>query len=207
MPPEIVDKQFAHIKKYLLEGEGRVAARILPGEYYVTDKDEMITTVLGSCISACICDPDMGVGGMNHFMLPEPESVGSRWQHTEVSAEHRYGNYAMESLINDILGLGGRKTRLLVKVFGGGKILSSMTDVGRYNIDFVKSYLSVENLEIAALDVGDRFPRRVNFYPRTGKVRVKKLSALHSPDIALKEQALIEDIKSHPIGNDGTLFH
>ena len=188
------------------EEDGRGAARILPGEFYVTDKDEIITTVLGSCVSACICDPELKIGGMNHFMLPEMDEPGSRWRNTAADAAHRYGNYAMESLINDILARGGHKNRLLIKVFGGGKILDSMTDVGQHNIDFVKSYLHAEHLDIAAQDLGDRFPRKIIFYPSTGRVRVKKLSALHSPDIAQQEKTLIEEFKHQTIGNDATLF-
>lgn len=200
-----VDK-FAHIKKFQTKEGNRAVARILPGEYYVTPTDEVITTVLGSCISACVCDPQLNIGGMNHFMLPESEGGESRWGKTEANVTNRYGNFAMESLINDILNLGGSKARLQVKIFGGGKILEAMTDIGRRNIDFVKSYLLAEQLKILSEDVGDRFPRKVNYYPATGKVRVKKLRALYNEDIALREKKFIKEIKTEPVSGDVELF-
>lgn len=198
--------KFAHIQKFQTREGHRVVARILPGEYYVTTQDEVITTVLGSCISACICDPEAKIGGMNHFMLPESESGDSRWSNTLADATHRYGNYAMESLINDILKLGGEKSRLQVKIFGGGKILEAMTDIGKRNIDFAKEYLLAEKLTIVSQDVGDRFPRKVNYYPETGKVRVKRLRALYNEDIARREKQFISEIKTEPVGGDAELF-
>mgnify|MGYP000374136066 CR=1 FL=1 len=198
--------KFSHIKKFQAKEGQRVVARILPGEYYVTTEDEVITTVLGSCISACICDPAAKIGGMNHFMLPESEGGDSRWGNTVADATHRYGNFAMESLINDILKLGGQKSRLQVKIFGGGKILEAMTDIGKRNIDFAKEYLLAENLQIVSEDVGDRFPRKVNYYPESGKVRVKKLRSLYSEDIARREKQFISEIKTEPVGGDVELF-
>jgi chemotaxis protein CheD len=198
--------KFAHIQKFQAREGHRVVARILPGEYYVTTQDEVITTVLGSCISACICDPEAKIGGMNHFMLPESESGDSRWSNTLADATHRYGNYAMESLINDILKLGGVKSRLQVKIFGGGKILEAMTDIGKRNIDFAREYLLAEQLTIVSQDVGDRFPRKVNYYPESGKVRVKKLRALYNEDIARREKQFISEIKTEPVGGDAELF-
>lgn len=198
--------KFAHIQKFQAREGHRVVARILPGEYYVTTQDEVITTVLGSCISACICDPEAKIGGMNHFMLPESESGDSRWSNTLADATHRYGNYAMESLINDILKLGGDKSRLQVKIFGGGKILEAMTDIGKRNIDFAREYLLAEQLSIVSQDVGDRFPRKVNYYPESGKVRVKKLRALYNEDIARREKQFISEIKTEPVGGDAELF-
>lgn len=198
--------KFGHIKKFEAKEGDRVVARILPGEYYVTTEDEVITTVLGSCISACICDPVTKIGGMNHFMLPESESGDSRWSNTVADATHRYGNFAMESLINDILKLGAKKQNLQVKVFGGGKILEAMTDIGKRNIEFAKEYLLAEQLKILSEDTGDRFPRKVNYYPESGRVRVKKLRALYSEDIARREKQFISEIKTEPVGGDVELF-
>lgn len=198
--------KFSHIKKFTGKEGHRVIARILPGEYYVSNKDEVITTVLGSCISACICDPVLKIGGMNHFMLPESEGNASRWGKTDVSVTNRYGNHAMESLINDILALGGEKNRLEVKVFGGGKILEAMTDIGKRNIDFVKAYLLTERLKIMAEDVAENFPRKVNYYPATGKVRVKKLRALYNEDIALRDKQFITSIQKEKVVGDAELF-
>ena len=139
------------------------AAKILPGEYYVTTQDELISTVLGSCVSACIRDPAMRIGGMNHFMLP---SGNSESRHVDSEAT-RYGNFAMEKLINDILKNGGRREQLEVKVFGGGNVLKNMgaTDIGGGNIRFVREYLKMEGFKIISEDLGDIYPRKVIYDP------------------------------------------
>src|SRR6185312_3936064 len=108
----------------------RWSVKILPGEYYVTKADETVTTVLGSCISACVRDPKLNIGGMNHFMLPEDKFRPNNGLETAVGTATRYGSHAMESLINDLLKLGAARDRLEIKLFGGGRILSGMTDVG-----------------------------------------------------------------------------
>ena len=114
--------------------------KILPGEYYVSRSDEAISTVLGSCMSACVRDPARGLGGMNHFMLPEDACVGPNdWLDPAVGLATRYGSYAMESLINDLLKLGAARERLEIKLFGGGRILAAMTDVGGRNVDFIRN--------------------------------------------------------------------
>ncbi len=179
---------FENINRYWDKVNNSVVAKILPGEYYVTDHDEMITTVLGSCISACIWDKGMGVGGMNHFMLPSSEKGG--WGGSElVSTATRYGNHAMEQMINAILKHGGRREHLLVKIFGGGKIISSMSDVGKKNIKFVESYINNENVTLLAEDVGGGQARKVIFYPKTGRVRVKKLKNLHNNTVVQRDES------------------
>jgi chemotaxis protein CheD len=136
---------FEHVNRYWDRERDMVAAKILPGEYYVTHQNELITTVLGSCVSACIRDRESGIGGMNHFMLPQT-NVGKFNKGSEaiVGIATRYGNYAMEHLINTILSNGGKRKNLEVKVFGGGKIIPALTDVGMKNIDFVLAYLDQE---------------------------------------------------------------
>ncbi|MFK7864614.1 MAG: chemoreceptor glutamine deamidase CheD [Pseudohongiellaceae bacterium] len=197
---------FSHIKKFSTNDCHRVVARILPGEYYVTDQDEVITTVLGSCISACVHDSQRGVGGMNHFMLPSSDNKQSGWAGTDADTSNRYGNFAMESLINDLMKMGGDRSRFTVKIFGGGKILDAMTDVGSRNIDFVKSYLRAEGFRVDSEDVGDKYPRKINYYPSTGKVRVKKLRALYSDDIAKREKVFLSSIKKEEVGGEMELF-
>src|SRR5690348_5057665 len=136
--------------------------KLLPGEYYVSRTDEAISTVLGSCVSACVRDPACGLGGMNHFLLPENATVGPNyWLDPSVGLATRYGSYAMESLINDLLKLGAVRERLEIKLFGGGRILQGMTDVGERNIDFIKSYMQLEGLRVAAEDMGGTQPRKV----------------------------------------------
>ena len=133
-------KGHEHIQRTWDPQQERWCAKILPGEYYVTTGDEGITTVLGSCISACVRDPTLRVGGMNHFMLPEDTSNGtSSWLDEQAGLSTRYGSFAMESLVNDLMKLGARRERMEVKIFGGGRILSSMTDVGLRNIAFARS--------------------------------------------------------------------
>jgi len=167
----------------------RWTAKILPGEYYVAVDDESITTVLGSCISACIRDKELGVGGMNHFMLPEDTSDGrSSWLDKATGLSNRYGSFAMESLINALLKRGAKRGRLEVKLFGGGRMLAQMTDVGARNIAFVRHWLAMEGLRIAAEDLGSTVPRRVIYTPVTGKVMVKHLRPMESRVIATREQ-------------------
>ena len=145
------------------------AAKILPGEYYVTMAGEIVTTVLGSCVSACVRDRMLGIGGMNHFMLPIKGVEGETAEEKSLlSAATRYGNHAMEHLINDILRFGGSRDRLEFKVFGGGKVLSAVTDIGKRNIDFVREYLQAEQFTITSEDLGGIYPRKVVYYPDSG---------------------------------------
>ncbi len=161
--------------------------RIVAGEYYVSRQGEVITTVLGSCISACVRDVHSGIGGMNHFMLPGDDA--DRWAGTGVSAFARYGSYAMEQLINSILKAGGERERLEVKEFGGGNVLPSVTDIGQRNIAFVLAYLRTEELRMAASDLGGPYPRRINYFPATGRVDRKRLPAVAVSEIAGRERS------------------
>lgn len=198
---------FEGIKRYWNREQSLSTAKVLPGEYYVTVSREMITTVLGSCVSACICDPLIGIGGMNHFMLPRNNgNYNGCWNDTMVNAAARYGNYAMEHMINEIIKHGGRREYLEIKIFGGGKVLTSMTDVGRSNIEFVMDYLQTEGFSIAAKDVGGIFPRKVNYYPQSGKVWIKKLKSTHNNAIVYQEQRYMEDIENQPVGGEVDLF-
>jgi chemotaxis protein CheD len=198
---------FEHVKRFWDPACDRWSAKILPGEFFVTRSDEAITTVLGSCISACIRDPAVRIGGMNHFMLPEDHSAGkSSWIDGPGGLATRYGSYAMESLINELMKLGARRERFEIKLFGGGKILSSMTDVGRKNIEFAKEFLKMEGFKVAAQDVGDVFPRRVNYFPATGVVMLKRLRALEASEIARSESKYLTSLASKPADDDVELF-
>jgi chemotaxis protein CheD len=176
----------------------------LPGEYYVTVHDELITTVLGSCVSACIRDPAMRIGGMNHFMLPS-RGLDSGNMASEAT---RYGNFAMEKLINDILKNGGRREYLEIKLFGGGNVLKNMgtTDIGGRNISFVRDYLTTEGFKVVAEDLGDIFPRKVVYDPISGKVQVKKLRSLHNDTITQRELGYRQEIEQQPVAGDIELF-
>lgn len=180
------------------------AAKISPGEYFSTTHDMVIVTVLGSCISACLRDKTNGIGGMNHFMLPEDHSNDSN----PSGAPARYGGYAMETLINDLLKLGARRENIEAKVFGGGRVLRGFTTetVGERNAAFVLDYLRTEKIHVAAKDLLDIYPRKVYFFPRTGRVLVKKLLALHNDTIFEREQAYKAAIKSQKSSGDVELF-
>ncbi len=198
---------FEHVNRYWDKIQGVYAAKILPGEYYVTLNGEAIVTVLGSCVSACIRDRLSGVGGMNHFMLPmQGSSDSGGWSASSPTAATRYGNFAMEHMINSILKNGGRRENLEVKVFGGGKILANMTDVGLRNISFVREYLKTEGLKVLAEDLGDIHPRKVYYFPNSGKVRIKKLRSLHNDTIQKRETEYMKDLRQKPVEGDIELF-
>ena len=179
------------------------AAKILPGEYYYTGKDMLIVTVLGSCVSACIRDRTRALGGMNHFMLPDGGEPGN-----PVSASMRYGTYAMEVLINDLLKSGARRENLEAKVFGGGAVLRgfSAMNVGERNAAFVINFLKTERIPVVAEDLNDIYPRKVYFFPRTGKVLVKKLMQTHNDTLAKRELDYASRLKVTPVAGDVDLF-
>lgn len=193
---------FSHINRYWDKHNDILSAKILPGQFYVTKDNEAIVTVLGSCISACIRDPKSGVGGMNHFMLPSDNGGGI----TKLSDSARYGNFAMEMLINEILKNGGKKENLEVKITGGGKILRNMTDIGKRNIEFAISYVKTEGLNLISSDVGSTHPRKVYYFPETGRVRVKKLRALHNDTVIERETDYMKDLVKKPVEGDIELF-
>ncbi len=196
---------FEHIKRAWNVAYDAYSARLNPGEYYVTKNDECIYTTLGSCISACIRDRVTGVGGMNHFMLPaSADSDG--WKAAGLSASTRYGNFAMEHLINEILKNGGSRQNLEVKLFGGGRILANMTDVGLRNITFARDYIQTEGLRVTSEDVGDVFPRMVVYFPATGKARIKRLRSLHNNTIVEQETNYLHMIEEKPVSGDIELF-
>jgi chemotaxis protein CheD len=180
------------------------AAKILPGEYYFTGKDMLIVTVLGSCVAACIRDRVSGLGGMNHFMLPDGGGDGEN----PISASMRYGTYAMEVLINQLLKAGARRENMEAKVFGGGAVLRGFTaiNVGERNAEFVLKYLRAEKMRITAEDLNDIYPRKVYFFPRTGKVLVKKLMQVHNDTLVKREQDYASRLKSNVVGGEVELF-
>lgn len=205
MQPELPG--FSHIKRYWDKTNEHYAAKLYPGEYYVTMHDEIIVTVLGSCVSACVRDTVSGIGGMNHFMLPinkgdDPSSFGG------MGMSARFGNFAMEKMINDILKNGGRRENLEIKVFGGGRVLKNMStlDIGRKNIEFILQYIENESLKLAAKDLGDIYPRKVVYYPLSGRVRVKKLRTVYNNTIIERETNYSDTIAKAPVTGEIDLF-
>jgi chemotaxis protein CheD len=181
------------------------AAKISPGEYYYTDKNMLIVTVLGSCVSACIRDKITGIGGMNHFMLPD----GAKSDKDNPASESmRYGTYAMEVLINQLLRNGARRENLEAKIFGGGNVLRSFTtnNVGDRNAEFVKRYLKEEGIKVTGEDLLDIYPRKVYYFPKTGKVLVKKLKQLNNYTLVKREEAYSSKLKTNDVGGEVDLF-
>ena len=157
------------------------AVKVLPGEYFVSQEDLVVMTVLGSCIAACIWDGKARVGGMNHFMLPDGDAL---------DGSGRYGSYAMELLINEMLKLGARRETMQAKVFGGAQVMAGFTtmNVGERNTNFVLDYLATERIPIVSQDVLDIHPRKVCFFPVTGKALVKRLAHSHPETLAVEER-------------------
>jgi chemotaxis protein CheD len=149
------------------------AVKLLPAEYYVTDAGVLLTTVLGSCVAACITDVEAGVAGMNHFMLPDDAEADPRGQVESM----RYGGYAMDVLIAEMLRAGARRDRLKAKVFGGAAVLANMTmlNIGGRNADFVLRYLERQRIAVVAQDLRGLHARRVCLLPASGKAVVRKL--------------------------------
>jgi len=176
--------------------------KILPGEYAVVPMGEVVVTAVGSCIAACIHDRVLGIGGMNHFMLPT--SVGGDWAGQSSAA--RYGNYAMEYLINEILKQGGKRTQLEAKIFGGGVMMASQIAVGDMNIDFAKAYLQTEGIPLKAVDVGGAYSRKVYFTPQTGEVSLKKLSVQNNATLSDREASYAKNLKIGSLSGEVELF-
>jgi len=173
----------------------------------VTRNDEVVTTVLGSCVSACVRDVRLNVGGMNHFMLPLDGTNGESVWGAAVSAATRYGNVAMERLINDILKLGGRRQDLEIKLVGGGKVLADMTtDIGARNIEFVREYVRDEGFNVAVEDLGDSYPRRVVYFPQTGRMRVRKLTTVRDPGLVAQEREYLQKLGANAVDGEIELF-
>ncbi len=179
---------------------GSDAAKLLPAEYYATSQDMALVTVLGSCVAACLRDPVLGLGGMNHFMLPDGDASQGE--------PARYGSHAMELLINALLKQGARRERLEAKVFGGGNVLKGFVSqpVGTRNAQFVRDYLGAERIPVLAEDLGGIHPRKVCFFPVTGRVLVKRLPHAHDAQVRAEETAYVERLRATPLAGEVELF-
>ncbi len=161
--------------------------KVLPGEFYVTsDPEEVLVTVLGSCVSACIRDPHARIGGMNHFMLVQ-NKLGQRGAWGNELELARFGNFAMEKLINGMIKRGCARERMEIKVFGGANVTSARNEIGTENSQFVLRYLADEGLSCAAQDLGGPYPRRIVYFPMTGKV-VRRLLTGRDQESAVREE-------------------
>jgi chemotaxis protein CheD len=168
------------------------SVKVLPGEYFVHDEDLLITTTLGSCIAACLWDRERRIGGMNHFMLPEGAGDSGR-----------YGSYAMEMLINELMKKGASRLTMEAKIFGGGAVIGGMSsiNVGERNTQFVINYLQTERIPIVSRDVMEIYPRKVCFLPASGKAMVKRLAPTHNDAFVAQDRMAAQ--KAAPVSSAG----
>ncbi|MEQ1790598.1 MAG: hypothetical protein ABL857_09160, partial [Rickettsiales bacterium] len=170
--------------------------------YVSSTIDEKISTILGSCVSACIRDPIIGVGGMNHFLLPNSNDEIDN-THSDAA---RYGLFAMECLINAIMKSGGQKNRLEVKVFGGGNVINNSAKIGSKNAEFIRGFLKNEGYHIASEDLGGEHPRAVQYYPSTGRVMMRLLRRKEDMVVLEEEARYKKEIIINPIASNIELF-
>lgn len=200
---EIRAVDYFHGKKSFFDASKNIkVVRVFAGDCYISKEGGvMMSTILGSCISACIRDPLTGVGGMNHFLLPGHEDLDNR-----VSTAARYGVFAMERLINGILSANGQKSRLEIKVFGGGNITNNSARIGSMNAEFVRAYLKKEGFRIASEDLEGNQPRCIHYYSDTGRVMVRSLRRQDDLVVVEEEARYSEQINQKPIAGGIELF-
>jgi len=181
---------------------GYEAVKLLPGEYFSTDRDIVLVTVLGSCVAACIRDRTSGIGGMNHFMLPHGDSSDP------MSRSARYGAFAMEVLINQLLRMGARREALEAKIFGGGAVIPGLTalNVGESNSAFVREYLLNERITVVGHDLNGDEPRKVYYFPRSGRALVRMIRRLHNSTLVERELDYTLRLNALPAGGDIEIF-
>lgn len=143
---------------------------IVQGEQHVdSDPATVLTTLLGSCVAACLWDPKIGVGGMNHFLLPGDR--GGAKAGMPASEAMRYGVHSMELLVNGLLRRGAQRERLQAKLFGGARMIKGLTDVGELNAAFAERFLKAENIAIVGGSLRGESGRRIQFWPASGRAR------------------------------------
>lgn len=195
--------EYFHGQKRFHDNEENIdVVKIFAGDWYVsTAGNEMLATILGSCVSACIRDPLARIGGMNHFLLPGEDNVDS-----QISDSARYGVFAMESLINGILKCGGRKERFEVKVFGGGNVINNSARIGSKNAQFIRDFLKREGYRIVSEDLEGDHPRRLHYYPDTGKVMMRLLRRQEDKIVVEEEDRYKKSIVAHSTDSNIELF-
>lgn len=174
--------EFTHIRQFWMPLRQRLAVKVVAGDYYVTQEDEIVCTVLGSCVSTCIRDPIAGIGGINHFLLPDADC-------NILSSSNRYGVFAMEQLINAIIKYGGKRENFEIKIVGGGNMMAGPNEIGQRNIEFVKQFLATEGLPIMAEDVGGTQARRIQYIINSGQLMVNKLKESKNEETMVRELA------------------
>ena len=177
---------YEHIPRTWNSKFNMYAANVVPGEFYITDQEECIKTTLGSCISCCVRDKVNGIGGLNHFMLPQSNDNSNA---READIFGKEGCWAMEFLVNGILLNGGERRNLEVKIFGGAQLIAGLRNaqVGEKNIRFIKDYIKREMLNCVAEDIGGDCARTIYYFPQTGKVKLNRLAHNKDKEIASHE--------------------
>jgi chemotaxis protein CheD len=158
-------------RRFFSQPHNAYVVKIFAGDWVISqDPREMLATILGSCVSACVRDPALNIGGMNHFLLPSDPT-------NEVARDDaaRYGVQAMELLINGLLMRGAQKSRLEFKVFGGGNVTNNSSRIGSKNAAFIRQFLRDEGYIITSEDLEGNLPRSLHYYPTNGRVMMRKL--------------------------------
>lgn len=190
-------------KSHFDQSAGATAIWIFQGDFYVSSRPDLfLTTVLGSCIAVCIRDPIAGCGGMNHFLLPDAEN---REEHFP-SLALRYGSYSIERLVNAILSRGGKRERLEIKVFGGANVMTRMSDVGSRNVDFIEQYFAKERLTITAADLRGKFPRKLRYFPISGRAQVCTLRDTEADEAINSESLMCTKMEFSKISGEVEIF-
>lgn len=194
--------EYGERRRFYNQAYGAYVVKVFAGEWVISDQsEELLATVLGSCVSACVRDPVLGVGGMNHFLLPGDDSAVVATQDAA-----RYGVYAMESLINALLKAGAMKSRLEFKVFGGGNVTTNSARIGSKNAAFIKSFLRREGYLIHSEDLEGEQPRSLHYYPVSGRVMLRKLRRREDFAVVTEEASYQQRITARPIEGDIELF-
>ena len=168
---------------------------VTQGNFIVSrDPDILLTTVLGSCVCACVYDPKLKIGGMNHFLLPYSSIQDSS------PKDRMFGVYLMELLLNEMFSYGAVKRRLEVKLFGGSHVLTSTTDPGKKNVEFIEQFVKIEKLNVVSSSLRGQRGRAIQFSPFTGKVRQKFMSKY------IAEEQVIKQSKNYETVGDLELF-
>lgn len=185
----------------------RHTIKLLPGDFDVVNGEEMLVTVLGSCVAACIRDTKNGIGGMNHFLLPSEKNKASKAWNDYDSAATRYGDLAMEQLINKIVSLGGKRENFEAKIFGGARMFeTSFSDIGAKNIEFVTHYLETERIRVASIDTAGINARKVYYIPGTGEVFLKRITKTNNDTIQSREKKYLKEAQKARTTADISFF-
>ncbi len=186
-----------------LDIQGMQTIHLKAGDYHITNQNQIITTVLGACLSACVRDRELGIGGMNHFILPYfAVNENSDWEYTAVNSAIRFGTHNMEQLINSILKQGGKRNNLEFKFFGAGNVIGPPNNIGEHNIKFIRDFMNTEGYGISAESLGNEYPIKINYHPVSGKAWVKRVE-IATLEVAAQEKLYIHQLEEKIM--DGTI--